>query len=38
LIDKGELNQFAYYLGPDLGAISFGGADMRYKLSLDDEF
>lgn len=38
LTDKGELNQFAYYLGPELGAISFGGADMKYKKSLDEEF
>lgn len=26
-----ELNQFAYYLGPDQGTITFGGADMKYK-------
>jgi len=38
LTNKGELNQFAYYLGPELGAISFGGADMKYKRDLDEEF
>ena len=38
LKDKGEKNQFAYYLGPERGAISFGGADMRYKRSVSEEF
>lgn len=38
LTNKGEKNQFAYYLGPEKGAISFGGADMRYKKSVHDEF
>lgn len=38
LSNIGEKNQFAYYLGIDNGAISFGGADMRYKRSLDEEF
>ena len=38
LTSKGEKNQFAYYLGADKGAISFGGADMKYKRSLDEEF
>lgn len=38
LTKKGEKNQFAYYLGADTGAITFGGADMRYKSSLEEEF
>lgn len=38
LKNKGEKNQFAYYLGPEKGAISFGGADMKYKRSVQDEF
>ena len=38
LKNKGEKNQFAYYLGPERGAISFGGADMKYKRSVDEEF
>ena len=38
LTDKGEKNQFSYFLGPDNGAISFGGADMKYKYKIDDEF
>ena len=38
LTSKGEKNQFAYYLGPDTGAITFGGADMKYKKYIDDEF
>ena len=38
LTKKGEKNQFAYYLGPDTGSISFGGADMKFKRSLDEEF
>jgi len=25
-------------LGPDTGAITFGGADMKYKKYIDDEF
>jgi hypothetical protein len=25
-------------LGPELGAVSFGGADMKYKRSMDEEF
>lgn len=33
-----ELNQFAYYLGPDQGTITFGGADMKYKKNINDEF
>lgn len=33
-----EKNQFAYYLGPETGAITFGGADMKYKHDLDEEF
>ncbi len=35
---RGEKNQFAYYLGLDRGAISFGGADMRFKMNMDEEF
>lgn len=35
---KGEKNQFSYYLGPDKGAIVFGGVDVRFKNSLSDEF
>lgn len=35
---KQEKNQFAYYLGNDRGAITFGGADMKYKLDMNEEF
>lgn len=38
LTSRGEKNQFAYYLGPETGAITFGGADMKYKKNLDEEF
>lgn len=38
LIKKGEKNQFAYYLGHDRGSISFGGADMKFKKDLNEEF
>ena len=38
LTSKGEKNQFAYYLGHDRGAISFGGADMRFKRDITEEF
>jgi cathepsin D len=38
LKNRGEKNQFAYYLGVDRGAITFGGADMKFKKSLDEEF
>lgn len=38
LVKINEANQFAYYLGPDQGSITFGGADMRYKNSINDEF
>lgn len=38
LTNKGEKNQFSYYLGPDRGAITFGGADMRFKHDLNEEF
>ncbi len=38
LRNRGEKNQFAYYLGYDKGAITFGGADMRYKKNMDEEF
>lgn len=29
LRNRGELNQVAYYLGPEMGSIIFGGADLR---------
>ena len=35
---RGEKNQFAYYLGHDKGNISFGGADMKYKKDMNEEF
>lgn len=35
---RNEKNQFAYYLGSDRGSITFGGADMRFKKDLDEEF
>lgn len=38
LKNRGEKNQFAYYLGYDKGAITFGGADMRFKKNMDQEF
>jgi hypothetical protein len=38
LHQRGEKNQFSYYLGWDKGAISFGGADMRFKKNMDEEF
>jgi cathepsin D len=38
LHQRGEKNQFAYYLGWDKGAITFGGADMRFKKNMDEEF
>ena len=38
LTKKQEMNQFAYYLGPDVGAVTFGGADMKYKENIDEEF
>lgn len=38
LKNKGDSNQFAYYLGHDNGSISFGGAEMKYKLNLNEEF
>jgi len=38
LHQRGEKNQFAYYLGMDRGAITFGGADMRFKKNMDEEF
>ena len=38
LASKGEKNQFSYYLGHDRGAISFGGADMRFKRDISEEF
>ncbi len=31
LTNQGEKNQFAYYLGPKEGSISFGGPDDQYK-------
>jgi len=38
LISRNEKNQFAYYLGSDRGSITFGGADMRFKKDLNEEF
>jgi len=38
LTNKGEKNQFAYYLGSDIGSISFGGPDDRYKKAKEEEF
>lgn len=38
LTNKHEKNQFAYYLGKDGGAITFGGANMRFKANPDQEF
>lgn len=35
---RGEKNQFSYYLGLDRGAIIFGGADMRFKQNVNEEF
>lgn len=35
---RAEANQFAYYLGHENGSISFGGADMRFKADLNEEF
>ena len=35
---RGEKNQFAYYLGLNNGAITFGGADMKYKKDMNEEF
>ena len=35
---RNEKNQFAYYLGAKKGSISFGGADMRFKKNLNEEF
>ena len=38
LKQRNEKNQFAYYLGSDKGAITFGGADMRFKKDFNEEF
>lgn len=38
LTKRGEHNQFSYYLGQEKGAITFGGADMRFKMDLNEEF
>jgi hypothetical protein len=38
LKSRKEANQFAYYLGHDKGSISFGGADMKFKKDVDEEF
>jgi len=35
---RGEANQFAYYLGHDNGSITFGGADMKFKNNINEEF
>lgn len=38
LKNRGERNQFSYYLGPDMGSVIFGGVDLRYKRSAREEF
>jgi len=38
LTSIGEKNQFGYYLGQERGSITFGGADLKYKRSADEEF
>lgn len=38
LKERGEKNQFAYYLGWNSGSITFGGADMKFKKNIDEEF
>lgn len=38
LTKRGDKNQFAYYLGQERGAITFGGADMRFKWDKNEEF
>lgn len=38
LTKRGDKNQFSYYLGQEKGAITFGGADVRFKLDLNEEF
>ena len=38
LVNKHEKNQFAYFLGKETGAITFGGADMRFKADRNEEF
>ena len=38
LKNRGEKNQFSYYLGAEKGSISFGGADMRFKKNINEEF
>lgn len=38
LKQRGEVNQFAYYLGKNNGSITFGGADMKFKKNIDEEF
>ena len=35
---RNEKNEFTYYLGAEKGSISFGGADMRFKKNLNEEF
>ena len=35
---RNEKNQFAYYLGAEKGSISFGGADMKFKKNINEEF
>ena len=35
---RGEQNQFSYYLGHENGSITFGGADMRFKKDVNEEF
>lgn len=38
LKNRSEANQFAYYLGHDNGSITFGGADMKFKNDINEEF
>lgn len=38
LKNRQEKNQFSYYLGHNRGSIIFGGADMKYKRSMNEEF
>lgn len=38
LVNRGEKNQFSYYLGPDMGSVVFGGVDLRYKRTAKEEF
>lgn len=35
---RNEQNQFSYYLGHENGSITFGGADMKFKNDINEEF